>query len=353
MQYIAFDSHKRYTFASVEDHATGKVFDRRIDHESGALREFLSAVCEPGSPVAVETIGNWYWIVDEIEAAGMKPQLVHARKAKMMLASSKKTDKLDAHGINRLQRVGTLPTVWIPNGSLRDRRELFRTRMTFTRRRTGTKNRIHATLSKHGIRLEDTSDIFNKKGRLAIEEALSTLPEHTQFATQALLSELDELEAKIKEFEDRIVATFSETADIKLLRTIPGIGPILAEVIASEIGDVSRFATAARLASYAGTSPSVHASGGKYRYGRAPADTNHYLKWAYAEAANTITRVRRRLRYRHVADLYDRIRSRKGHSIAIGAVSRHLAEASWAMLTKKEPYREPVRKKEAVSSTSG
>ena len=352
MQYIAFDSHKRYNLASVEDHVSGGIFDRRIEHERGALAEFLGS-CEPGSPVAVETIGNWYWIIDEIETAGMKPQLVHARKAKMMMASSKKTDKLDAHGMNRLQRVGTLPTVWIPDGALRDRRELFRTRMTLTRQRVSTKNRIHATLAKYGIRIEDTSDVFNKKGRSAIEEALCLLPTHTLFAMQILLSELDELETKIVAFEERIVATFSETEEIKLLRTIPGIGAILSEVIASEIGDISRFASPARLASYAGTTPSVHASGGKYRYGRAPADTNHYLKWSYAEAANTIMRVRRRLKYHHVADLYDRIRSRKGHSIAIGAVSRHLAEATWSILTKGEPYREPARKKEAVSSTNG
>ena len=104
---------------------------------------------------------------------------------------------------------------------------------------------------------------------------------------------LDNAHAGRTSFEERIIATFSETEEITLLRTIPSIGPILAEVIVSEIGDISRFAAAARLASYAGTTPSVHASGGKYRYGHAPADTNHYLKWAYAEAANTIMRVRR------------------------------------------------------------
>ena len=70
MQYIAFDSHKRYTFASVEDHVSGEIVDRRLEHERGALAEFLAS-CEPGSPVAVETIGNWYWIIDEIETAGM------------------------------------------------------------------------------------------------------------------------------------------------------------------------------------------------------------------------------------------------------------------------------------------
>src|SRR5207245_1927359 len=70
----------------------------------------------PGDPgeVAVETIGNWYWIVDEIEAAGCVPKLVHARKAKLMMGEINKTDKLDARGLNRLQQAGTLPTVWIP-----------------------------------------------------------------------------------------------------------------------------------------------------------------------------------------------------------------------------------------------
>jgi transposase len=86
--------------------------------------------------------------VDEIEAAGQVPQLVHARKAKLMLGMVNKTDTLDARGLNRLQRTGTLPTVWIPPGALRDQRDLPRTRMVLTRERTRLKNRIHATLAK-------------------------------------------------------------------------------------------------------------------------------------------------------------------------------------------------------------
>jgi hypothetical protein len=77
MQYIAFDSHKHYTLARVENADGHKVYEARIAHERGALKGFLAA-CEPGSPVAVETVGNWYWIVDEIEAAGCAPKLVHA-----------------------------------------------------------------------------------------------------------------------------------------------------------------------------------------------------------------------------------------------------------------------------------
>ncbi len=83
MEYIAFGAHKRYTLASVE-RATGSgiLREERLPHRRGAIRDFLGQ-WDPGSPVAVETVGNWYWLVDEIEAAGMVPQLVHARKAKL------------------------------------------------------------------------------------------------------------------------------------------------------------------------------------------------------------------------------------------------------------------------------
>jgi hypothetical protein len=121
MEYVAFDAHKRYTLASVVRPDGQLIREQRIAHERGALREFLER-CEPGSPVAVEAIGNWYWIVDEIEAAGCVPKLVHARKAKLMMGEINKTDRLDVRGLNRLQQTGTLPTVWIPPGELRSRR---------------------------------------------------------------------------------------------------------------------------------------------------------------------------------------------------------------------------------------
>jgi len=60
MEYIAFDSHKRYTFASVEEHTGNVLRTGRINHCRGAISEFLSA-WKPGTEVAVETTGNWYW----------------------------------------------------------------------------------------------------------------------------------------------------------------------------------------------------------------------------------------------------------------------------------------------------
>ena len=75
-----------------------------------------------GTPVALETVGNWYWIVDEIEKAGCIPLLAHAAKAKIMMGNIHKTDKLDAHGLATLLYLGKLPSVWIPPPDLRDER---------------------------------------------------------------------------------------------------------------------------------------------------------------------------------------------------------------------------------------
>lgn len=350
MQYIAFDSHKRYTLTSVESE-NGKIkTETRIQHEHGAIRQFLSRY-EMGTPVAVETLGNWYWIVDEIEQAGMVPCLVHARKAKLMIGSINKTDKLDARGLNRLQRSGTLPIVWIPREELRDKRELTRTRMVLTKERARLKNRIHATLSKYALDIQCFTDKFGKKGRLLMKEQIKQLPEQTRFTTERVWEQLEAVEEQIDLIEKRMWEVFSKTPEFELITSLPGVGFILACIILLEIGDISRFPSASHLASYSGTTPRVHSSGDKTRYGQLRNDVNRYLKWAFVEAANVVNLHRHLFPYRHVNDLYGRIRKRKGHQKAIGAVARHLAEATWWVLSKREPYREP--KIHAVSSIRG
>ena len=66
------------------------------------------------------------------------------------------------------------------------------------------------------------------------------------------------------------------------------------------------------------------------------------MKWAFVEAANCIVMQKDRYRESHVAKLYDRLRPDKNHGKAAVAVGRHLAEASWWILQKKQSYREPA-----------
>ena len=340
MQYIAFDVHKRYTWARVEDKSARVLRQERICHGRGAVSAFL-AECEANSPVAVETVGNWYWVVDEIEGAGCAPQLVNARLAKLMMGQVNKTDKLDARGLNLLQRNGTLPTVWIPPAAVRDARELPRLRMALVGQRTQLKNRVHATLAKYGITPPEVSDLFGKAGRKALSGLIEQLPPNTAQATQVVLEQLEGLGQAIAAVERRMSEVFDATAENQLLRSLPGVGPILSVVIAAEMGDMARFASAERFASYAGTVPRVHASGGKSYGGRVRMDANPYLKWAFVEAANAA--LLQGDRYGHVRRLYDRLRARRGHGKAIVAVARHLAEAAYWVLTKQQPYQEPRR----------
>lgn len=343
-EYIALDSHKRYSIIEREDCVSGKAVQCRIGHNRGSIRQYLCQR-ELGTPVAVEAVGNWYWIVQEIEEAGQVPQLVHPRKAKLMMGMINKTDKLDVHGLNRLQRNGTLPTVWIAPGELRDLRELTRTRITVARQRTRLKNRISSTFSKYGLTVEECSDMYGKKGREELNKLLGQLPPQTKYVTEALLQQLDFVEEQIEGMEKRLQELVKITPAIQLLMALPGVGFILATAIAWEVGEISRFASASRLAAYAGTTPRVHASGDKVHYGRVRSDVNHYLKWAFAEAGNSVALHAKRLPLRHVSQLYSRIRDRKGHAKAVGAVSRHLAEATFYILSEQQSYEDPALKR--------
>lgn len=340
-----------YSQVCVQDSNGRFLCEQRIGHQKGGITAFLSR-WQRGDSVAVETIGNWYWIVDEIEAAGMLPQLVHAHKAKLMLGSVNKTDKLDARGLNKLQFTGTLPTVWIPPADVRDMRELPRTRMVFANLRTKLKNRIHSVIDKYGLQNDfaQISDIFGSKGREQMAATINQLPRQTAYTLKCLLRELDGVVEQIERIEKRMKKAFGETEEVKRLMTLPGVGFILAVVIASEIGDIGRFTGPERLASYSGMTPRVHSSGGKTRYGQLRCDVNHYLKWAYSEAGNSTAVNHKRFPDRHVSKLYSRIRERKGHAKAVGAVGRHLAEASFWVLTKQADYRAPKLK--SFSSTA-
>jgi transposase len=269
----------------------------------------------------------------------------------MMLATTNKTDRLDCHGLNRLQRTGTLPTVWIAPGDIRDLRDLPRTRMALSRERTRLKNRIHATLAKYALSVESAADAFSKRGLAELQQKLPLLPAHTRFATESMLELLELTQGRIESFEKRMKTALAPSKELELLQTLPGVGFILAAVILLEVGDIKRLGSASQFCGYSGTTPRVHASGDKYRYGQLRSDVNRYLKWAFIEAASSVSFQRARNSSRHVTQLYLRIRKAKGHQKAVGAVARHLAEATFHMLTKGLPYREPGDKR--VSSTKG
>lgn len=339
---LGMDVHKRYSQIAVLD-ADGKVCRReKLVHSPEILQAYLSQFPE-GTPVAFETVGNWYWIAEAIEAAGCEALLTHAAKAKVLMGNVNKTDKLDAEGLATLLHLGKLPSVWIPDAELRDARELLRSRMFLSKIRTAVKNRIQASLAKYALVIEE-SDIFVGQGYAQLKKKLLELPPQTYTCVAQELEVLDQIQKHIDQLEQRIQQCVRETPATILLKTLPGFGKVFSALVTQEMGPVERFPNAEHFASYAGCVPTVASSGGKTRYGHLRQEANHYLKWAFIEAANVIVANRNRPTWRtkHGVRLYERIRSRKGHAVAVGALARHLAEAAYWMLKRNQPYREPA-----------
>jgi transposase len=357
-QFIGCDAHKKFSvFASINERGEyGPTV--RVGHEREVFRRYLEGL-PPNSQIALETSGCYYWMVDAMEEAGHVPRLAHALTAKRRMEGRHKTNDRDARGLAMLLRNGTLPVVWIPPAELRDQREMLRWRMSLPHMRTQVKNRIHAVLQRYNVDIRAT-DLFGDGGRAGLLERRNELPPHSQQSVMEQLEMLDVLEQQIRECEQRMGELLYPSAERDLLDSLPGVGKVLSAVMALELGDVRRFPGPDRLVSYCGLVPVARESADWKRKDRCPRDCNQYLKWAYVEAGNVISSRRQAPDWkpRHVVQLYERVKEKtKMHGKATMAVARHLAEASFWILTKQQVYQEPRSTRPAVlpvlSSTPG
>src|SRR5690606_26974019 len=140
--------------------------------------------------------------------------------------------------------------------------------------RTRIRNRTHRLLGgvPGGVDLPQCSDLFGRKGLCAMRGL--SLPQPHRFQLDQNLEALAELQAKIAPLERELETRCRENSDMKLLRTIPGLGKVLASVIASEIDGVGRFEDKSRFIGYCGLAPSTRGSAGNFNQGRMIAQCN-------------------------------------------------------------------------------
>jgi transposase len=350
--FVGCDSHRKYSVFVAMDEQGKTTAPLRVEHQRKEFRNFLRHI-PAGTDVAVEATGSGYWLVDELEAAGLVPHLAQPFAAKRMMGvGRKKTDNVDARCLATLLRNGNLPQTWIPDSANRDLRNLMRTRLALREYQTGIKNRIVAAINAYGLRdPEEDCDLFCGKGRLQLSLYKSSLPQHTREAVIQQWSLVDDLGKDIRSLELYLKNELKPILAAQRLKSLPGVGTVLGATIYLEIGEVTRFATAQQLACYSGLVPVVHSSGGRTFYGPTSNRSNSYLRWAFVEAANLAAARRKAHPQRHVSRLYERLRPGKGHQKAVVAVARHLAESAWWILSKQQDYREPQPAVAAVSSS--
>ncbi|MGZ8515076.1 MAG: IS110 family RNA-guided transposase [Candidatus Limnocylindrales bacterium] len=323
-----------------EDGRTVEVTAVRPDTD--ALRTLVASVGRHGQAVtaAIESMNGARFVHDQLELAGWDVAIADALKVKGLAPLAAKTDKIDAWVLAELSRRELVPAIWLPDPSVRAERERARFRLHLVRHRTALKNRIHATLIAFGHPVP-VSDLFGTSGRELLGRLAIPEPWATTLATS--LRFVDDLDREIDACAADLRAQGADHPYVPLLRTAPGIAWVLGYTIASEIGDITRFANPKKLTGYTGLCPFVRQSGRRDDRGPLAKNGPKYLRWALIEAA---THAARHPVYR---ERYERTKQRlgkqRGAKVARVDIARELSTAIWHMLTKNQPFapgRSPV-----------
>lgn len=349
MNFVGIDYHKRYCVVTAVNEDGGIINSRRLDNTVAFFREFFSSLDGPSKAVveASRTWGVMYDLLDEIEDVE-SVTLAHPQKVRAIAEAKIKTDKIDAHILAQLLRVDLIPGAYIPGKETRAYKEMIRQRVFLVRMRTRLKNRIHVLLDRLHVPLPSVTDIFGKRGTDYLKKfKLSTIDGEILRENLELLEVFNKL---VKDAEKEIERLIGSDPRVKLLRTIPGIGPILAAVIALEIDNIKRFPAAPKLAAYAGLVPSTYASGGKVFHGRLLPMSNKWLRWAFVEAAWIA------IRYSpYFKSFFESRKRHKGVHTAAIALGRRLSDIVWHVLSEERPYQErpfKVNKKAIIKELS-
>ena len=304
-----------------------------VPPDPGGLARLVQRLGDMDVLAVIEVMNGARFVHDQLELAGWDVRLADPQRSRALAPLACKTDRIDAWVLAELARRDLVPEVWLPHPEVRGERERARFRMHLVKHRTMLKNRIHQTLIAHG-QARPTANLSTQKGRRLL--AGLELLEPWQGTVQASLALIEALDEHIDSIERELRALGAEHRYIPLLRTIPGIAWVLAYTIASEIGDIGRFASPRKLIGYTGLCPRVYQSGETDRRGALTKHGPDYLRWALIEAAHTAVRQSpyRELAARHRA----RHGPRRGTAIAAVTIGRKLAEAIWWMLTRNQPF---------------
>ena len=277
-----------------------------------------------GTPVAFEAAFGWGWLVELLEDYGFEPHMVHPLRCKAIASARLKNDKVDAAILAQLLRADLLPEAWIAPPKVRQLRALLRHRASLVRVGTQQRNRIHAVAADHGY--DRSASYWTGPGRGWLAE-LDLPPASREIVTDCL-AVIDGLAPVIDRIDGELHQHARGDPRVTVLRTLPGVGEFTALVMVAEIGDITRFGSARKLASWAGLTPTVRGSDLKVRHGNISKQGSAWLRWVMNQAAQTAKRSP------DFAATYSSIAKRRGKKIATIAISRKLLTRAWHLLAE-------------------
>src|SRR5215218_5278212 len=206
-------------------------------------------VLELGDEVkaCLEMMSGALWVRDQLVECGWQVEVADARKVKTVAPLAAKTDKVDTRLLAELSRRELVPGLWLPSLNERALRERRRRRMHLVRLRTSAKGRSFGLQTQWGVRVSPAR-LRRADGLSLLERA--GVPELWRRSVGECLAPIDILDAPIAPLDAELRPFAQADPRAVLLDTIPGVAELLALTMAVEVGEVSRFATPARLVSH-------------------------------------------------------------------------------------------------------
>lgn len=286
------------------------------------------------------------WLCDMLRAMQIKFKVANVNHSAWKWTNNQnKSDKTDAHRLAMMYHHGFFPEVYIPEKDVRQKRSLIYYRQKIVNRMTQVKNGIRALMTTVAIDLPAGKNCWTKKYRSQLEELalpFGCIDEPCDLWRGQLQSELQQLDS-LQECLDKTTKKLDEfnkqKQSIKLLETIPGIGPRTAEAVVAVIDNPHRFKSCRQISNYAGFTPRRYQSGQMERNGRISKRGNPLLRALLVQASWAA------LRFDWAKHIYKRVcrGSIKRRKIAIIAVARHLLMRCWAMLRDNKPWQYEIQ----------
>jgi transposase len=315
-QFVGIDLHRRRTVI-VRTTEGGEVLETvRIVNDVERLASVMARAGECPEVVLEATYG-WYWAVDALQAGGASVHLAHPLGVKAFEYRRVKNDVRDASDLADLLRMGRLPEAWIAPPAIRELRELVRHRAKLVGLRSHCKAEVHAVLAKCGVQVL-MDDLFGVAGTQLLDQL--NLPAPYSARIDSLRRLMDDLDFEIDLFAGMIRGRMAREPGYTALQVIPGIGPTLAAVFVAEIGDITRFASAPKLACWAGLTPKHHESDTHVHRGRITKQGSRLVRWAAIESVKTVSAGTA------TGVLRERVADRRGRNIGSVAAARRQLE---------------------------
>ncbi len=329
MRSVGLDVHLDFCeVAIIED---GEVrFAGRVETSPERLGIFAASLA-PDDRVALEVTGN-AWEIARILEPHVAAVLVVSPSDTTIRQARAKTDRLDARTLARLLAAGSLDGVWMPDEAtwMMRRRLSRRSQLVWARNRA--KNQVHAVLMRQLVGRPPFSDVFGIGGRRWLAELDLALEERE--TVDSAVRQIAFLDGEIKAAEQLIAQAALRSPEVKRLMSVPGVNVIVAATFLAAVGDIRRFKNPRKLVGYLGLDPRVRQSGaGPATHGHISKQGSTRARHALVEACWTTVRQPGPL---HA--FYQRVRGRRGHSVAIVAAARKLACLFWCLLTRDEDY---------------